>query len=355
MRYLTGAEKIDSKSTAPLATRWGWPEYLALIGVPILGLNVWTMVLWLLDGPHMVTAFRAGHTLDWYAARVFEGIVIAISVWVIYRLVQGCRRERKFLTFDVMFCLVAATQTWADIAMHFFQPMFAASSNWVNLNNPCGNIPLVVNPDCGRAPDPILFLWLLETFVVIACAWGLGVYIRRLRRRHPDWSNAKLIVIVIVCGCGIALFEPLLMIPLHLWSYPGFRWSFTINGGRYAPFPELIGLGLYFGLLCSLHIFRDDRGNRLVERGLERYSPKVRVAITLLAMYTVFQIVMWVFGNGQLWPQAFHQKPWDNIPAYLNNGLCNTPSVPKTRYGPCPGSAGYRIPVNESDLTDVTP
>jgi hypothetical protein len=43
-------------------------------------------------------------------------------------------------------------------------------------------------------------------------------------------------------------------------------------------------------------------------------------------MYTVFQSVMWVFRDRTLWPQAFHQKPWDNIP-------------------------GYRIPVNETDLT----
>jgi Spirocyclase AveC-like len=307
--------------------------------------EVWTIVGWITAGPYEITQYRRGHTLDWWAARAFEGLAIVLSVVVLARVVKACRRERRVLTFDVMFLICAATQTWADFADHFFAPFFAASSNWVNVDNMCGHIPFVVNPDCGRAPDPILFLWLLETFVVLGAAMAIGRLVRSVRTRWPGLSTAQLVGIVVACGCVCALFEPLAMISLHLWSYPGFRWSITINGGRYAPFPELLGLGLYFGLICAMHVFRDDQGRRFMQRGLDHHAPRTRTVISMMAMYTCFQLIMWGFGNAPLWPQSLDQQRWDNLPAYINNGLCNQPSVGRTRYGPCPGSAGFRMPI----------
>lgn len=145
------------------ARRWGLPQYLAMLALPILFLESWSVISWLLDGPHQITEYRSdGKGREWWGARGFEAGVIVLSIWVISRLVRDCRRQGKILTFDVMFCIVGATLLWVNAGNSFFAPMFTISSAFVNLNDTCGHNPLIVNPDCGRFANPMIFLWSFE-------------------------------------------------------------------------------------------------------------------------------------------------------------------------------------------------
>src|SRR2546428_5811405 len=99
---------VRQPSTAVVKRRWSRPQYLALIGIPILFLNVWTVIAWLADGPRQVTQFRDRHSASWYAAHTYEGLYIVASIVVLVYVIRGCRRERRVLTFDVMFLLCGA-------------------------------------------------------------------------------------------------------------------------------------------------------------------------------------------------------------------------------------------------------
>lgn len=328
---------------------WSLPHYLALVGVPVLVWNAWTVIAWLIAGPHEITRYRPpGHPVDWYAARVFEGLAIAVGTTLAVYVYRGCRRARMWLTFDVLFCLAAATQFWGDAGVNFMAPTITISSEWVNVNATCGHMPLVVNPDCGRTPDPLLFLFLLETFVPLGCAIIFGRLVNRVRGRRPHTTTAQLVAMVIAAGFGLALLEPLVIIPLHLWNYPGAKPAISIGSGFRYPLFEIACFGLWFGVLASVRIFRDDRGHTVVERGLDHHRPATRKLVTWLALYTIFQIAIWGFASMPYWVLGVDQKPWPREPIQLVNGMCDAPGVSGTRYGPCPGSPGFRMPVGGS-------
>lgn len=349
---LTQATRPARRERPPAASRpgkgWSWPHYLAAIGLPILVLNVWTVIAWLADGPSQVTEFRDHGSVSWYAVRVVEGVTVLGSILVVIYLVRGCRRARRILTFEVMFCLAGATLFWADFALNFFQPVFLVSSNFVNLNTTCGHMPFVVNPDCGRAPDPLLFFFLLEAFLILACALGVSKLVGRARSHWPGISTAKLFGFVLGIGMALALVE-ILMLALGVWAYAGPR-GISFSPGHGTQYHVFVWLetGLTFGLFSALYVFRNDKGQTLVERGLEHHTPRTRKAITMMALYASLQLVTWGPGTVPLVALSFYQDGWAKMPAHLVNDLCDAPGVEGTRYGPCPGSPGYRMPGRHS-------
>ena len=322
---------------------------LAAVGIPFLIWEGWTVVAWLADGPYQITQFRDRDSASWYAARVFEGLVIVVSIAVLVYVVRGCLRARRLLTFDVMFCLCAGTVVNGDIP-NLIQPTFMNSSNWVNLNAMCGHMPFVVNPDCGRAPDPILFTGLLSLFGYLGLALVATAAVRWGRRRWPRTSTAKLVTLVLLGGVALDLvLEPAVMIPLRLWSWAPMPFSVHLGGGFRYPWIEALAGGLAFGMFVAVYAFRDDHGRTLVERGLDRHSPRARKAISMLALYGFFQLGLWGVANMPMIALGFYQQQWPNLPAHIVNDLCDAPGIQNTRYGPCPGSPGYRMPGRTSN------
>lgn len=338
-----------ARAAAPVAPRrWALPHYLAVAGVPVLIWNAWTIIAWLLDGPEAVTEFRDSGSVSWYAARVIECAVVVASLVMIGYLVRGCRRAGRVLTFDVMYCLVGATIFWSDFGMNFFQPVFVASSNFVNVNNPCGHMPFIVNSECGRGPEPILFFPLVETFLVLALAIGISKLVSRARRRWPGMSTAQLFGVILAIATAFSLAE-ILILALGVWGYAGPRWmSFSPGHGVHYSAVVLLGTALFFGPMAALYIIRNDKGQTIVERGLEHHPPALRKAITLMALYTSVQFITWIPGDGPMILASFYQDGWSKMPAHLVNGTCDAPGIEGTRYGPCPGSPGYRMPGRHS-------
>lgn len=337
-------------TTRPAARRWSLPHYLALLAVPVLALEIWTVVAWLLDGPTQITAYRDRTSASWYLAHFFEVMVFVIALVVLVVVIRDCRRKRQILTFDVMFILVGATLFWADALTDFYAPMWFPSSNWINLNYVAGHLPFVANPDLSSLPDPLLFTWFLETFCFLGMAMVFGRAITWARGRWPHLSNRQLFGLVLLCGFIVDLaLESCLMLPTKLWTYAAPE-ALTLNfggGAREAAFAIAV-TAVYFGLVMSIRIFKDDRGQTIVERGLEGHSPRVRKAISLLALYAACQAIIVVVGNAPVLLTPYvtvHQAP-----AHIINGRCDAPGVEGTRYGPCPGSPGYRMPGRTSDL-----
>ena len=326
-------------------------HWLAIIGIPILVWEGWTVTAWLADGPEPIRGFTTGRTLDWYGARFFEGLTLIVGIAVLIEVIRGCRRAGKILTFDVMFCICGATLFWADLGVNFFQPVLAISSNWVNVNSTCGHMPFVVNPDCGRVPDPILFFLLVEAFGALGAAMALGAVTRWVRRRSPGITTAKLVWILIGLSALIAGPFEILMIALHTWTYASAPFALPLGKGMLYPIlPELLGFTCWIFIFSALRIFRNDLGQTLVERGLERHSPRVAKAITMLAMYSLMQVVTWGPATVPDFLLGVYAQPWPKLPAQIVNNACDAPGIESTRYGPCPGSPGYRMPGRTSGL-----
>lgn len=333
---------------ASRARRWGWPQYLAVVGVAFLIWNGWTLVAWLADGPRQVTEFRDPHSVSWWAAHILEGSLVVASIPVVVLLIRGCRRERRFLTFDVMFCLCCSMILWGDVGINVFQPVYVSSSNFVNLTGPCGHMPFVVNPDCGRVPDAILMFFLLETFMLLAFSKGFARLVARWRSRRPDLTNPQLFLRMIGVA-AIASLGEIVAIGLGLWTYTGPRWmSISPGSGGNYHFIILIETSVFFAAVAAIYVFRNDRGETIVERGLDGYPPRRRRAITCLALYAAVQLLLWGPGSTPMAIASFFQDGWRKMPAHLLNDVCDAPGVTGTRYGPCPGSPGYQMPGRHS-------
>lgn len=349
MSVIQPAPRSSRASSSP---RWSWAHFLALIALPLLVWETWTVAAWLADGPRQITEFRDSDDVSWYAARAMEALAILISIAVLAYLVRGCRRERRLFTFDVMFCLASGSAVWLDMTANFFVPTFLPSSNWVNVNSMCGNMPLVVNPECGTIPHPILFLLLLYVFGILGVAILFQLGLNRARARWHRFSQSRMMVgVVAVFAASFALdlaFEPL-SIALHLWTYPAPEWmSLGLGHGFRFPVLEFVAAGLWFGMLAALWIFKDDRGRTLSERGLERHTPRNQRAIAMLAVYAYCQVAMLAAGVVPLWFFAPYEPAWPKYPAHILNNFCDAPGVSGTRYGPCPGTPGWRMPVRGS-------
>jgi hypothetical protein len=244
--------------------------------------------------------------------------------------------------------MVGATIFWSDYGMNTVQPMFQASSNFVNVNNTCGHMPFVVNPDCGRGPEPLLFFILFETFLCLALALGVSKVVARIRNRWPGLSNRQLFGIVMGIGIVMSLSE-IVVLALGVWTYAGPSWmSFSPGHGTQYHVVVLLQTGMFAGLMSAIYIFRNDKGQTIAERGLERHSPGRRKAITLMALYTCVQFTTWIPANVPLITMSYYLDGWPKLPSHLQNGACDGPGVTGTHYGPCPGSPGYRLPGRHS-------
>src|SRR5258708_37636459 len=117
-----------------------------------------------------------------------------------------------------------------------------------------------------------------------------GAVIRRLQAGWPQLTGGQSFAIICALGCLVVLVEPLFFIPFHLWDYPGAPWSIAIGSyGKYPVFPEILAFGLWIAFPVAVRCLRDDRGRTFVERAMDHYDPRVRKAVTLLALYTIFQ------------------------------------------------------------------
>jgi hypothetical protein len=334
--------------TEASAKRWRLPHYLAVLALPLMVNQAWTLCSWLADGPHQVTEYRERDSVSWYAAHTLEAAVCFGSIFVIAHLVRGCRREGRILTFDVMWCICWGTSFYLNYSVSFIQPVFSISSNFVNLNNPCGHMPLVVNPDCGRAVDAPLFWWPVEAFMFLVIAKWMAKQIGRLRQRQPHLSTGQVLGYLIGFSMALALLE-LVPLALGLWAYGGPRWmSLDIGPGAQFNLFIWVETALTLAAMGAVFTFRDDNGLHITERHLKRHTARVRTTISFLAMYSTVNLIFLGPGTLPMATVSYFQDGWPKLPAHLVNGICDAPGFAGTRYGPCPGSPGWRAPVRHS-------
>jgi len=300
---------------------------LALAGAGITVWSGWGVMAWLLDRPSSITQFREPGSGMAVTARVLEIAVVVVAVVVARHVVRGCLRERR-LTFDAMFCIAGAVTMLLDPTTNFLQPVFFYNSNFVNLGSWCGHLPGVVNPDCGGLPQPVLFDFLVYTFALLPAAALLGGLMRRFGAVRG-----------LACAVAVELVVEITAVRLNVWGYPGSpAWTSITGDGHRLPLHSVVGGTIFFFALAALRFFRDDHGRSIAERGTRR------PVVSQLALVGAFQLAL-LAGNVLINAGGFYADPYPAMPASFVNGMCDAPGVTGTRYGPCPGSPGFRMPV----------
>jgi hypothetical protein len=328
---------LAHRATVPVrAGRVGAAKALAVFGGLIAVYELVTWGRWLAAGPRQLTEYRDTAAAAWTAARVYEAIILVVAVALLVKVVRECRARRR-LTIDAQLLIGGVAALFWDPFGNFVQPAFFYSSDWLNLNSWTGFAPLVVNPDASRMPEPV-FIMLVYPFGLLAFAMITNAVMRFTQRRRPDWSGARVLAAgsLVAFACGMALEAPMFL--LHLWSLPGAPRELSLfdDGHRYAAV-EFLTTGMVFAGWAALRHFKDDEGRAITERGVGRTGSVLATVAWCSSLLLILQLIVNVF--------AFRADPYPaSFPRHLTNGMCDVGPTTDTRYGPCPGSPGFRLP-----------
>jgi hypothetical protein len=343
---MTIAREAPTSTATPARQPWRPVQYLALVGAALVCLQVWTWVSWLASGPAPITRWRDPEDVSWYVARVYETLMVIAVVYVSVTVIRGCRRERR-LTLDAMMVIGGASTLFWDPMVNWLQPNFMYSSQWLNLNTWVGHVPGIPNPYGGLMPQPV-FIMLIYPFGLVLFAMILTRLMTALRTRWPRLSNFQLVALTAVGAFGIcaALEGPVFY--TDLWALPGAPDEFALFGARHRfPYAEYLTTTMVFASLGVLRFFRNDRGQSLVERGLDRLPPGRRTVFSVFATIGWMNLALIALILCQV-PTGMHAAPYPDYPAHLVNGLCDAGPFTGTGYGPCPGTPGFRIPLKST-------
>lgn len=322
---------------------WGWTEYFAVLGLIALLYQGWTYAAWLADGPKQLTQFRDTSASAWIVARIFEGLVVVVGIVILVYVVRQCLQQRRF-TFDAMVCVAGVSVIWLDPMANFAQPLFFYSSDWVNLNSWCGDVPFRLNSSCGAVPQPVLFDFFLYPFCMLGIMIVVNAIMRTAKRRWPGITPAKLVILAFFCTAGIGLSMQVFAIFFHLWAFPNLPISLFGQDIRY-PLVDIFGFTGFFTSMAALRFFKDDKGQTLVERGLDYLAPRARQTVAVLALIGYASTFYVLFSFPDVWGGAYADHFAKDTPAHIVNGVCDTHEITGTAYGPCPGMPGYKIPL----------
>lgn len=324
---------------------------LAVVGALVAGYALWTWGAWLADGPTPVTASRDPESPSRWIARGYEAVMITVAVGLAIRIVRECRKERR-LVFDAIMVIAGFFTLFWDPMVDWMQPNFMYSSQWLNLNTWVSNAPGVINPTAHLMPQPV-FIMLIYPFGLLGFAMILNHGMRDMQRRFPRIGHLELIAFTYAYGFGIGFALEAPMFLANLWGLPGApaALSFFGNNHRFA-WAEYITTAIVFTTFAAVRFFRNDKGQTIGERGLDNFGVAARTSISVFATIAMFAMSMWALLLVQI-PAGLHSSPYPaGYPAHLINGLCNIPNNPNwtkpTAYGPCPGSPGFRMPVNNT-------
>jgi hypothetical protein len=311
---------------------------LAAFGGLIVVYELVTWGRWLVAGPVQITRYRDTSASIWTVARLYEVAVLILAVVLLVRVVRECRSRRR-LSLDAQLLIGGVAALFWDPFGNFVQPSFFYNSDWLNLNSWTGFAPGVINPDASRMPEPV-FIMLVYPFGLLAFAIGTNAVMRFVAGRRPQWSALKLLAAGSAAAilAGMALEAPMFL--LHLWALPGAPSSVSLfdNAHRY-PAVEFLTTGMVFAGWGAVRYFRDDEGKAFTERGVGPLGAVLAMVAWCASLLLVLQLIVTFF--------SFHASPYPaSYPRDLVNGMCNVGATRHTRYGPCPGAAGFRLPLS---------
>ncbi len=256
------------------------------------------------------------------------GGIVAAAACVWLGLVRPWRRDGRPSTDGLI--VVACTTLWfGDPLSSYFGHWFTYNANLVNFGSWVSAVPgwLAPGEPGAMVPEPILLIGPVYVyFIVLATLFGCAV-MRAIERRRPRIRPWQLMAGCFVAMCAVDLVaEGLIWLPLGFWEYPGGYGLLFPSTYHKFPVNEMLTIGAMFTAVCSLRYFKNDRGETLVERGVEQiHGVRRQTVARLLAMIFALHAIMFFAYN---LPNSFvgaHSRPWPadlQERSYLTNGIC---------------------------------
>ncbi len=326
-----GAERFASPAGEARPILW-W----AALGGCFLALQTYVFAAWIASDH-----FRATPPGDTPAPAYMQPMVWLIqggTVFLALLSIAWCvRTTRKAGRMPALavFVLAWLTALWQDPLINYVRPVFSYNAYFVNFGSWCELIPGWLSPNGSRMPEPILFdggvyMWTYPSMAAV-CATAM----RLAKRRFPSWGAPHLCLVALATVFVGDLIAEGVLVRTGMFAYPGSIASLSLWGGEWFQFPlyeSFLGGGC-IAATGALYYFRDDKGQLLVERGLEKLTWKRgHTLLRVLAVGGFVNLAVLTYSSLFI-ATTLHIDPWPaGVPSYLRNGLCGA----GTHYE-CPG------------------
>ena len=314
----------------------------ASAGIALLAFQVFVLARWAF-GPHFTSTPPGPDALPGWQAVVFTVLQIGVPVAalvLLYAWIIRPRRRHGHLTTDAMIALAAATVFFWDMSMNYTSVCLFYNSHLINRGAWAnGSWPTWTSPNANKLPEPLLIVPPAYTALVFSQVIVVLWLLRKVKARRPRLGVLATIATIFV---GLTITDTLvegLVLRTGAYAYPGGIRAITLFAGHTYQIPMsetvLFG-GVALGAIACLSHFRNDRGQTVVERGIDtlKLSFKGKQAVKFFAIYGAVHLGFVVlYMAPQQW-FATHSDPFPHgYPSYMVNDMCAAGADGKT----CPG------------------
>ena len=249
--------------------------------------------------------------------RVIEVVSLAIAAATIWTfLVRPWRREGR-LTLDGMIVIGSLLASGIDPLINYFHYTFAWNAHAWNAGSWLAFFPLHQGPTRyaeGLAWFVPQYLYLGIGLAAIECR-----IILLLRRRYPGLANIRSFGMAFVAILALDIVLEQLFVRTQVYAFPRTWSTFTLFAGSPFQFPvyESIFVAVYAAGFTYLRMSAHDSpdGTPWLLRGIERWSPRLRAPVKLLA----------VIGFCAAWAALSYFLPWSWMSVNADS-IINPPS-----------------------------
>jgi hypothetical protein len=308
----------------------------------LLGFQMVVLARWVI-GPNFKSTPPGVDQLPAWQATTFTllqvGVPIAAVVLLYLWVIRPWRIHGK-LTTDTMIALAASTVFFWDMVMNYTSVSLLYNSHLINRGAWAnGAWPTWISPNANRLPEPLLIVPPAYTALVFSQVIIVLTLLRRIKARWPRLGILGSIAFIVV---GLVITDTIiegLVLRTGAYAYPGGIRAITLFAGETYQIPMsetvLFG-GLALGAIACLSYFRNDRGQTIVERGIDRLKvgDRAKQTVKFFAIYGAIHLGFVVlYMIPQQW-FATHADPFpDNYKSYMINDMCAAGADGKT----CPG------------------
>jgi Spirocyclase AveC-like len=300
-------------------------------------------------------------TLDvWQVVGVF--VALGFLYWF---LVRPWVRDGVPST-DGLLCVACFFLYFQDPLGNFYSHWFTYNTSLVQFGSWVNEIPGWESyGEPGRMlSEPVVFTGAFYVWAFFGLAVAGSAAMRWAKSRWPQLGTLGLMMVAFaVCAFGDLVLEGLVMMPLGAYVYGG-SYGPMLFAGSYHQFPifESVFAGALFAGLAWLRYFRNDRGETIAERGIDklRVGRGTKTLVKFLALVGATQAIMlvlynlpvagWVAPHQNAWPKSIQERSY--FTSYVcgagTDRLCPGPNTPIDRGSTSPHiGPGGRVVVQE--------
>lgn len=314
----------------------------ASAGVLLLAFQVFVLARWVFGSNFKATDPGADELPTWQSV-IFMTLQIGVpvaAVLLLYVWIIRPRRKHGYLTTDAMIALAAAMVFFWDMCMSYTSVSLFYNSHLINRGAWAnGSWPTWTSPNANKLPEPLLIVPPAYTALVFS---QVIVILWLLRKAKARWPRLGVVGTLATIVCGLTITDTMvegLVLRTGAYAYPGGIRAITLFAGEtyQIPMSETVLFGGFaLGAIACLSYFRNDRGQTLVERGIDtlKVSVKGKQTVKFFAIYGAIHLAFVVlYMVPQQW-FATHSDPFPHgYPSYMVNNMCVSGADGHT----CPG------------------